>query len=144
MSNGINHVMMVGRIARAPEERAGGACAFSIAVERKFKREGQPDTDFFDCIAFGNNADFIRRYVLKGSLVSCIGSMEHSRYTNRNGEKVTGISLVVSDFTLLAGPRERTELVKVISEEKKPVEKDDLYCASLEALRGRETDDLPF
>ena len=64
----MNKVILMGRLTRDPEVRySQGATAtaiarFSIAVDRRFKRDGEPDADFINCVAFGKTGEFIERY----------------------------------------------------------------------------------
>ncbi len=62
--------------------------SFSIAVERKFKREGEPEADFFDCVAFGAKAEFISKYLKKGSRAFIEGDLRNDNYVNKEGVKV--------------------------------------------------------
>ena len=65
----MNKVILVGRLTRDPEIRAAGTTTvakFSLAVDRRFKREGEPDADFFNCTAFGKQAEFVERYLRRG------------------------------------------------------------------------------
>ena len=100
----MNKVILMGRLTRDPEVRysQGGSqtavARFSIAVDRRFKREGQPDTDFFDCTAFGKQAEVIERYVHKGTKVLIGGSIQNNNYTNKDGQMVYGTRIVVDEF----------------------------------------------
>ena len=62
--------------------------SFSIACERKIKREGEPEADFFDCVAFGAKAEFIGKYLKKGSRVFLEGDLRNDNYVNKEGIKV--------------------------------------------------------
>lgn len=90
----MNKVIMMGRLTRDPETRYGqGATGvavgnFSIAVDRRFKREGEPDADFFDCTVFGKQAEFVEKYLKKGTKVVLDGRLQNDNYTNKEGQKV--------------------------------------------------------
>lgn len=56
---------------------------FSVAVQRKFKREGQPDVDFFNCTSFGKTAEFINKYFFKGKKIAVVGRMESNKYEEK-------------------------------------------------------------
>ena len=62
--------------------------SFSIACERKIKREGEPEADFFDCVAFGAKAEFISKYFKKGSRAFLEGDLRNDNYVNKEGIKV--------------------------------------------------------
>ena len=87
----MNKVILMGRLTRDPEVRySQGAnptavARFSIAVDRRFKREGEPDADFFNCTAFGKQAEFIERYLRKGVKILTAGRIQNDNYTNKDG-----------------------------------------------------------
>ena len=100
----MNKVMLMGRLTRDHEVRYGqsgnqtAVARFSIAVDRRFKREGQPDADFFNCTAFGKQAEFVERYLRKGSKMVVIGSLQNNNYTNRDGQTVRDVQIVVDEL----------------------------------------------
>jgi single-strand DNA-binding protein len=88
----MNQVILIGRLTRDPELRfipnSGTAVArFSIAVNREFKREGQPDADFFNIVVWGKSAENCANYLKKGRLVAVNGSMRNNNYEDKNGVK---------------------------------------------------------
>ena len=97
----MNKVIMMGRLTRDPEIRYGQGAngtvvgRFSIAVDRRFKREGEPDADFFDCTTFGKQAEFVEKYLKKGTKIVLEGSVQNNNYTNKDGQKVYGTRIVV-------------------------------------------------
>lgn len=100
----MNKVMLMGRLTRDPEVRYGqngnqtAVARFSIAVDRRFKREGQPDADFFNCTAFGRQAEFAERYLHKGTKMVVIGSIQNDNYTNRDGQMVYSVRVIVDEL----------------------------------------------
>ena len=70
---------------------------FSLAVDRKYKRDGEPTADFFNCTAFGKTAEFIEKYVGKGTKLLVTGRLQNDSYTNKDGVKVTRTEIVVND-----------------------------------------------
>ena len=84
----------MGRLTRDPEVRyaqneSGTAVArFSIAVDRRFKRDGEPDADFFNCTAFGKQAEFVEKYLRKGTKMLITGRIQNDNYTNKDGQTV--------------------------------------------------------
>jgi single-strand DNA-binding protein len=82
----------MGRLTRDPETRYSaqgqGVGRFSLAVDRRFKREGQPDADFFDCVCFGRQAEFMEKYLKKGTKVVINGSIQNNNYQDRTGQMV--------------------------------------------------------
>lgn len=98
----MNKVIMMGRLTKDPEIRyaqSGSAIAgFSIAVDRRFKRDGEPDADFFNCSAFGKTAEFLEKYVHKGTKVVIDGRLQNDTYTNKDGVKVTATKILVDSM----------------------------------------------
>lgn len=99
----MNKVILLGNFTRDPEIKyAQGSntaiARFSLAVSRRFKREGEPDADFFNCTAFGETAEFIEKYMHKGSKAALVGRVENDNYTNKNGEKVYSVKVLVDEI----------------------------------------------
>lgn len=102
----LNKIILIGRMTRDPE-RAGRdpekpIANIRIAVDRDFKREGGPDTDYFSCSAFGQQAKFILQYGRKGRLVSVVGSMQQREWEDaQTGEKRSTYDVVGADLKFL-------------------------------------------
>ena len=109
----MNKVIFIGRVSSQPEVNQSGTdnvcVTFSIAVKRKFVKNGGPDTDFFDCVAFKNNAQFIEKYVDQGMRIFVAGNMQNNSYQNRDGDTVWTTELVVEEVEALESKAE-TEL----------------------------------
>ena len=88
----MNSVQLLGRLTRDPDVRYtdGGStiARFSLAVDRRFKREGGETADFINCIAFGKTAEFIEKYCHKGMKVALNGRIQTGSYTDKDGKKV--------------------------------------------------------
>lgn len=101
----MNKVIMLGRLTKEPEVRylneSGTAVAsFGLAVNGRRKKDGEYETDFFDCTAFGKLAETIEKYVKKGHRILIAGRLKNNNYTDRDGRKVyrTGIIIEELDF----------------------------------------------
>ena len=98
----MNKVIMMGRLTRDPEVSSSASgttfARFSIAVDRRFKREGEPDADFFNCTSFGKQAEFVERYLKKGTKVVITGRLQNDNYTNKEGQKVYGVRIMVEEI----------------------------------------------
>ena len=100
----MNKVILMGRLTRDPEVRySQGASAtavgrFSIAVDRKFKRAGEPDADFFNCTSFGKQAEFVEKYLRKGTKVVVVGRIQNDNYTNKDGQQVYSVRIMVDEI----------------------------------------------
>ena len=90
----MNKVLLMGRLTREPEirysqgEKSTAIGRFSLAVERRYKQEGQPTADFINCVAFGKKAEFLEKYCKKGTKLVVEGSWNTGSYTNKDGNKV--------------------------------------------------------
>ena len=88
----MNLVILMGRICKDPDitsSQSGTTIArYSIAVDRRFKKEGEPTADFFTCVSFGKQAEFVDRYLKKGTKIVVTGELQNNNYTNKDGQKV--------------------------------------------------------
>lgn len=100
----MNKCILMGNLTRDPEirysqgENATAVARFSIAVNRRFARQGEDDTDFFNCVAFGKQAEFVEKYFRKGSRMLLSGRIQNNNYTNNNGEKVYSVQIVAEEI----------------------------------------------
>ena len=99
----MNKVIEIGRLVRDPEIRysqgANTTCVarYTLAVDRKFKQEGQPNADFINCIAFGKSGEFAEKYLHKGVKIAVTGRIQTGSYTNKDGQKVYTTDVVVEE-----------------------------------------------
>ena len=98
----MNKVILMGRLARDPEVRYGGAnntavAKYSLAVPRKFKRDGDQECDFINCVAFGKLGEFAEKYLRKGIKIVIVGRIQTGSYTNKDGQKVYTTDVVVEE-----------------------------------------------
>ncbi len=98
----MNKVILMGRLTRDPEERSSSTgtslARFSIAVDRRFKRDGQPTADFFNCTAFGKTAEFVVKYLKKGTKIVLDGEIQNDNYTNKEGQMVYGVQILANSI----------------------------------------------
>lgn len=97
----MNKVILMGRLTRDPEvwnSQSGTAVArYTLAVDRMFKREGEPNTDFINCITFGKSAEFVEKYLKKGMRIAVSGRIQTGSYTNRDCVKVYTTDIIVEE-----------------------------------------------
>lgn len=88
----MNRVVLIGRLTKEPELKSttGGTsvCAFTLAVDRRFKQEGQPQADFISIVTWKGQAENCAKYLHKGSQVGICGSLQTRTYDDKNGNKV--------------------------------------------------------
>lgn len=99
----MNKVVLVGRLTRDPEvrysqgESATAVGRYTVAVDRRFKRENEATADFIPCKVFGRSAEFAEKYFRQGMRVSISGRIQTGSYTNKDGVKVYTTEVIVED-----------------------------------------------
>lgn len=107
----MNKCIFIGRLTKDPEvtysEKNKMAIArFAVAVDRIPKKEGEPEADFFNCVAFDKKAQFVEKYWYCGMRVAVCGKMQNDFYVKKNGEKVYGVTLRADDVEFADGKRQ--------------------------------------
>lgn len=99
----MNKVVLMGRLTRDPEVRyTQGAnpmavARYTLAVDRRFKKDGEATADFINCVAFGKTAEFAEKYYRQGLRVTICGRIQTGSYTNKDGHKVYTTDIVVEE-----------------------------------------------
>lgn len=97
----MNKVILMGRLTKDPDVRYtqdGVAVArYSLAVDRRYQREGEQKADFISCTAFGRGAEFAEKYLKKGTKIVAAGRIQTGSYTNRDGQKVYTTDVIVEE-----------------------------------------------
>lgn len=99
----MNKTILIGRLTRDPEirysqgQRPMAIAKYSLAVPRRFKRDGEPDCDFINCVAFGRNGEFAEKYLYKGTKIAVTGRIQTGSYTNKDGVKVYTTDVIVEE-----------------------------------------------
>lgn len=95
----MNVVILIGRLVREPEMRttqSGAKVArYTLAVDRRFNRDGGQTADFISCTAFGKGADFTEKFLHKGMKIAITGKIQTGSYTGKDGNKVFTVDVVV-------------------------------------------------
>lgn len=98
----VNTVILIGRLTRDPEVRYSqgnesmAIARYTLAVDRSYRREGENNTDFIGCVAFGRNAEFAEKYFRKGTKIAITGRIQTGSYVNREGQKVYTTDVVIN------------------------------------------------
>ena len=102
----MNKVILMGRLTRDPDIRYTQSnsaqeqtciARYSLAVNRRFNRDGEQKADFISCVAFGHQAEFTEKYLRKGTKIALTGRIQTGSYTNRDGQKVYTTDVVVEE-----------------------------------------------
>lgn len=99
----MNKVILMGRLTRDPEirytqgENQVVIARYTLAVERRYKRESEPSADFINCVAFGKTAEVAEKYFRKGIKIAVIGRIQTGNYTNQDGMKIHTTDVVIEE-----------------------------------------------
>lgn len=139
----MNNWIAMGRIANDPDIRVTQSgsmvCRFNLAVNRRFKREGEPDADFFTCICFGKIAEnFDKLKISKGTKLLVDGEWRNNNYTDKNGVKRYENQVMINHFEFCES--------KGSSQGSSPVHADPVPQSNdgFISLTSVEDDDLPW
>lgn len=122
----MNHIHIMGRLTKAPEissTTTGKTVAkFSVAVDRKYKKEGQQEADFFPCITFDKQAEFVEKYLTKGTKVVISGEMNLDQ-AEKDGKKNTYPKIKVSEIEFAESKKaesKQDDFITVANDEELP------------------------
>lgn len=97
----LNIAVIMGRLTAEPELRTTqngiSVCSFTVAVERNYSNGGERQTDFINCVAWRQTAEFISRYFHKGSMIAINGNIQQRQYTDKDGNKRAAFEILVDN-----------------------------------------------
>lgn len=97
----MNKVILIGRLTKDPEVRYTqdntAIARYALAVDRRFKKEGEAQADFINCVAFGMSGEFAEKYLRKGMRIAVTGRIQTGSYTDKDGRKVYTTDIVVEE-----------------------------------------------
>ena len=107
----INKVILTGRLTSKPELKKTSSdvsvTAFSVAVQRQYKDgQGNYPTDFINCVAWRNTAEFIAKYFDKGNLIALVGELQSRNYEDKQGNKRTAFEVICSEAHFVESKKE--------------------------------------
>ena len=107
----MNRIILCGRIVRDPDARSttsGMAITkYTIAVDRRRKKEGEADADFFNCVTFDKSAEFAAKHFVKGMRVLVSGHVQTGSYTNKDGQKVPTWDVMIEEQEFADGKAQK-------------------------------------
>lgn len=133
----MNKIILMGRLTRDPEVRYindNKIARYTLAVDRRFKKEGEPDADFFNCTVFGKGAEFAEKYLKQGTKIVISGRIQSDNYTNKDGEKVYGWQVIVDEQEFAESKAAQESAASA------PQKKESKYVDIADGI----TEDLPF
>lgn len=99
----MNKVILMGRLTRDPDVRYSAGenplaiARYTLAVDRRFHKDGEATADFISCVSFGRAAEFVEKYFRQGLKITISGRIQTGSYTNREGQKVYTTEIVVEE-----------------------------------------------
>ena len=96
----MNKVFLMGRLTKDPDMRGEGTglvARYTLAVDRRYKRDENESTDFISCVAFGKGAEFAEKYLKKGTKIVVCGRIQTGSYTNKDGAKIYTTDVIVEE-----------------------------------------------
>lgn len=139
-----NKVILGGRLTANPEikqtQSGVPVCSFSLAVNRKYSKEGQQETDFINCVAWRNTAEFLGKYFHKGSSVCVVGSIQTRSWTDTSNQKRYATDVMVDEVLFVDSKNEAQGAENAGAMPYIP----DAYKAADSANMQAVDDDIPF
>ncbi len=99
----MNKVILMGRLTRNPDirysqgEKSTCVARYTLAVNRRFRRDGDQEADFINCVAFGRQGEFAEKYLKQGTKMVVSGRIQTGSYTNRDGVKVYTTDVIIEE-----------------------------------------------
>lgn len=110
----INNVTLMGRLTAAPElkktQSGTSVISFCVAVDRNYQKQGtERETDFINCVAWRNTAEFIAKWFNKGDMIAVTGEIQTRKYTDKNGNNRVAVEVVIGQASFCGGKNNSTE-----------------------------------
>ena len=138
----MNKVILMGRLVADPEvkytaDNQTAIARYRIAVNRKFKKDGEQEADFISCVAFGKSGEFAEKYLTKGMKIAVTGRIQTGSYENKEGQKVYTTDIIVEEH-------EFCESKNANSSETVSQPNSDEVAAMFDDMEESNDEDLPF
>lgn len=117
----MNSVALVGRLTKNPivtyTQGGSSITKFSIAVDRRFKTDGQPSADFINVVVFGKTGEFVEKWFHKGDPISITGRIQTGSYTKQDGTKVYTTDVIAESAEFVPGkPQNQSQEPEQVNE----------------------------
>ena len=109
--NYMNKTILMGRLTKDPEvkylqnENNTAMARYTLAVDRRYRKDGKAETDFISCVTFGKNAEFAEKYLKKGLKILVSGRIQTGSYVNQEGNKVYATNVIVEEHYFAEGKK---------------------------------------
>nr|WP_288824320.1 single-stranded DNA-binding protein [uncultured Clostridium sp.] len=142
----MNRVILIGRLTRDPEVRYSDnghtVARFAIAVDRRFKRENEQNSDFINTVAFGKTAEFVEKYFFQGNKIVVEGRIQTGSYTNQDGQKIYTTDVVAEQVEF--GESKNSNNTNGPANESRPAPSSAIGDGFMNIPDGVEDEGLPF
>ena len=107
----MNKTILMGRLTKDPEvkylqdENSTAMARYTLAVDRRYRKDGKAETDFISCVTFGKNAEFAEQYLKKGLKILVSGRIQTGSYVNQEGNKVYATNVIVEEHYFAEGKK---------------------------------------
>lgn len=139
----MNKIFLCGRLTKDPELRTTNSgtnvTTFSIAVDRRVGKDGERQADFFDCVAWRQTADFVKRWFGKGRKILIEGTLQNRDYTAQDGTKRRVTEIIVDQVEFADSRQDAQGIMAQEAPQPAPAPQQ-----SFTPLTQEEEDDLPF
>ena len=135
----MNKVTLIGRLTADPEvkytqgEKPTAIAKYTLAVNRRFKKEGEQDADFIRCTAFGKSGEFAEKYLTKGTQIAVCGRIQTGSYEKEDGQKVFTTDVIAEEH-YFCGSKASAESASA----------PEAAMPDMPSIPGADDDDLPF
>ena len=99
----MNKVILTGRLVNEPNVKYSNnkeplaVARYTLAVNRRFKRQGEQEAEFINCIAFGKLGEFAEKYFKKGQLISIVGRLQVRSWNDQEGQKRWSTDVIIEE-----------------------------------------------
>ena len=99
----MNRVILMGRLTKNPEIKYAGkdndmaVARYTLAVNRRYKRDGEQEADFISCVTFGKSAEFAQKYLCKGIRIVIGGRISTGSYKDKDGKTIYTTDVIVEE-----------------------------------------------
>lgn len=141
----MNKVILMGRLTKEPETRYTqgntpmAISRYTLAVSRRFHREGEPEADFINCVAFGKGGEFVERFFKKGQMVSVVGRLQVRSWDDKDGTKRWSTEVVTEEHYFAESKKSESYTAQSV-EQKQPENQESGFYP----IEGIDDEDLPF
>lgn len=142
----MNKVILLGRLTKDPDVRytqgqeAMCIARYTLAVDRRVKKEGHDNADFIPCVAFGKAGEFVEKYCKKGTKLAVSGRIQTGSYTNRDGQKVYTTDVMIEEQEFA----ESKNSGQASKPAEKPAKEENGLDGFMNIPDGIEEEELPF